>query len=107
MSTAASPRRPEETRQKLLGAAFFEFYQNGFQGGSLSRIVQSAGITKGALFHHFDGKQALGYAVMDDVIEPLLKQRWLEPVAAAPDPVAAMQNAFRTFIGEDISSGHW
>jgi hypothetical protein len=28
-------------------------------------MVESAGTTKSALFHHFDGKQALGYAVMD------------------------------------------
>jgi TetR/AcrR family transcriptional repressor of nem operon len=107
MSSAPTPRQPEATRQKLLEAAFMEFYQKGFQGGSLSRIVESAGITKGALFHHFAGKQALGYAVLDDVIDPLLKQRWLGPVASAADPVAAMQDAFRTFIGQDIASGHW
>jgi AcrR family transcriptional regulator len=107
MNTVTATRRPEETRQKLLESAFMEFYQHGFQGGSLSRIVEGAGATKGALFHHFAGTQALGYAVLDEVIGPLLMQRWLQPVAAAADPLAAMQEAFRGFIREDISSGHW
>jgi AcrR family transcriptional regulator len=107
MSPATTRRRPDLTRQKLLEAAFMEFYRNGFQGGSLSRVVEAAGATKGALFHHFDGKQALGYAVMDELIGPILRERWLEPVARAEDPITAMQQAFRTFIQQDIASGHY
>lgn len=107
MSKLATPRRPDETRQKILMAAFFEFYRHGFQAGSLSRIVEAAGITKGALFHHFTGKQELGYAVVDEVIEPLLRERWLAPLAGSADPVSDLQAAFRRFIAEDIESGHW
>src|SRR6266566_3876469 len=50
-------RAPEDTRRRILKAAFGEFYRNGFQGGSLNRIVEGAGTTKGALFHHFEGKR--------------------------------------------------
>src|SRR5438874_1220783 len=50
-------RSPENTRQRILDAAFDEFYRNGFQGGSLNRIVDDAATTKGALFHHFKGKK--------------------------------------------------
>src|SRR5579859_6426610 len=70
-------KAPEATRRKLLDAAFAEFYANGFQGGSLNHIVAAAGATKGALFHHFDSKQDLGYAVVDERIGPLLLERWL------------------------------
>ncbi|HET9165397.1 MAG TPA: TetR/AcrR family transcriptional regulator [Candidatus Angelobacter sp.] len=87
-------------------AAFLEFYKHGFQGGSLNHIVETAGTTKGALFHHFAaGKQELGYAVVDEVIGPLLQQRWLSPVADAPDPIAALKKAFRQYIKTDIDSG--
>src|ERR1700682_6456939 len=58
-------KAPEATRRKLLDAAFAEFFKHGFQGGSLNQIVDAAGATKGALFHHFTGKQDLGYAVVD------------------------------------------
>ncbi|MEP6692301.1 MAG: TetR/AcrR family transcriptional regulator [Gemmatimonadaceae bacterium] len=95
------------TRNKILGAAFAEFYRHGFQGGSLNHIVQTAGTTKGALFHHFDGKYALGYAVVDELIEPLLMQRWLDPLTATTDPIAEIKRAFRRFIREDIESGSW
>jgi TetR/AcrR family transcriptional repressor of nem operon len=106
MSTAAV-RAPEATRRKILDSAFLEFFRNGFQGGSLNHIVDNAGTTKGALFHHFDGKQRLGYAVVDEVIGPMLLRRWLAPLEGATDPVAALQQTFRRCVTEDITKAHW
>ena len=103
----ASPRAPQATRRKILDAAFAEFYANGFQGGSLNHIVDSAGTTKGALFHHFDSKHELGYAVVDDLIGPLLLSRWLDPLTDSQDPISDMQRAFRRYVESDIASGHW
>jgi TetR/AcrR family transcriptional regulator, transcriptional repressor for nem operon len=103
----APTKSPEATRQKILQAAFAEFYKNGFQGGSLNQIVEAAGITKGALFHHFAGKQDLGYAVLDEVIGPILEQRWLAPLANTADPIAEMKRLFRHFVQEDTRSGHF
>jgi TetR/AcrR family transcriptional repressor of nem operon len=107
MSNIDRLRQPDVTRQKVLDAAFAEFYRHGFQGGSLNRIVQTAGVTKGALFHHFAGKQELGYAVVDQVIAPLLMRRWLGGLSGAADPLSVMQDSFRRYAGEDIDSGHF
>jgi AcrR family transcriptional regulator len=107
MSNAPAPRQPDVTRRRILDAAFAEFFRNGFQGGSLNHVVETAGVTKGALFHHFAGKQELGYAVVDEVIEPLLMERWLGGLEGAADPVAAIQDAFRRWSREDIESGGW
>jgi TetR/AcrR family transcriptional regulator, transcriptional repressor for nem operon len=107
MGSATGTKAPEATRRRLLEAAFAEFYANGFQGGSLNHIVEQAGTTKGALFHHFDGKQALGYAVLDDVIGPLLLARWLDPVANSNDPLTDIQAAFRRYVESDIATGNW
>jgi AcrR family transcriptional regulator len=107
MKQAATTRTPEATRQKILMAAFAEFYKHGFQGGSLNHIVETAGTTKGALFHHFAGKQELGYTVLDEIIGPLLLSRWLTPVTNSDNPIADMKRTFRQFIGEDIGSGHF
>ena len=108
MSARHPATGPDSTRQKILNAAFMEFYRNGFQGGSLNRIVESAGITKGALFHHFPGgKQSLGYAVVDEMIEPLLLQRWLSPLERSKDPIADLKTSFRRFVKEDIDTGNW
>ena len=99
--------RIDDTREKILNAAFAEFYRKGFQGGSLGGIVGAASVTKGALFHYFGGKQELGYAVVDELIGPLLRRRWIDPLAGSGDPITDIQRAFRRFIGEDIESGAW
>jgi TetR/AcrR family transcriptional regulator, transcriptional repressor for nem operon len=80
-------QRAETTRQRILRTAFEEFYRYGFQAGSLNRIVEETGLTKGALFHHFAGKQELGYAVVDEVIWPHFKEVWIDPLAASEDPI--------------------
>src|SRR2546425_1040901 len=72
--------------------AFEEIYRRGFQGASLETILAAAGVTKGALYHHFQDKAALGYAVVDEVVKGLLLERWLtllEPSRA--DPLTALQ----------------
>ncbi|HWZ59235.1 MAG TPA: TetR/AcrR family transcriptional regulator [Gemmatimonadaceae bacterium] len=115
MTDTLVPKAADTTRQKILRAAFMEFYRNGFQGGGLNDIVAAAGTTKGALFHHFTGKQDLGYAVVDEIIGPLLLQRWLDPLTGrlterftdAADPVAVLQRTFRTLVKHDMDTGHW
>jgi TetR/AcrR family transcriptional regulator, transcriptional repressor for nem operon len=66
-----------------------------------------AGVTKGALFHYFVDKQALGYAIVYEVIGPLLLRRWLDPVRASTDPISDIQRAFRRFVSVDLESGSW
>ena len=85
-------RQPDVTREKLLRAAFEEIYRRGFQAASLDTILDQAGVTKGALYHHFPDKAALGYAVVDDVVTDFLLERWLGVLARQPgDPITGLQ----------------
>jgi len=88
-------RDPDVTRDKLLQAAFEEIYRRGFQAASLDTILAKAGVTKGALYHHFPNKASLGYAVVDEVVKGLLLERWgvLEPPSG--DPITALQRILR------------
>jgi TetR/AcrR family transcriptional regulator, transcriptional repressor for nem operon len=88
-------RDPDRTRERLLDAGFREIHRQGFQPASLDTIVDAAGVTKGALYHHFANKRALGYAVVDEVVAGLLLQRWLEPLEGAADPIDALIAAVR------------
>jgi TetR/AcrR family transcriptional regulator, transcriptional repressor for nem operon len=89
-------RAPDVTRRKLLGAALEEIYRRGFQAASLDTILARAGVTKGALYHHFPDKAALGYAVVDEVVKGLLLERWLSLLEGSPaDPIAALQRTLR------------
>jgi TetR/AcrR family transcriptional repressor of nem operon len=89
-------REPDVTRDKLLQAAFDEIYRRGFQAASLETILAQAGVTKGALYHHFPDKAALGYAVVDDVVKDLLLERWLGLLERQQgDPLTALQGMLR------------
>lgn len=92
----AGARAPDETRERLLGAAFEEMFRSGFQAAGLNTIVRKAGVTKGALYHHFPDKAALGLAVIDEVVRRPLLDAYLEPLAKAQgDPLTALQQVLR------------
>ena len=95
-TTKQRTRAPDVTRQKLLSASFEEIYRRGFQAASLDRILAKAGVTKGALYHHFIDKAALGYAVVDEVVKGLLLERWLGLLDQhTGDPLTALQDVLR------------
>jgi AcrR family transcriptional regulator len=93
----------ETTRQRLLQTAFEEFYRHGFQGGSLNRIVEESGLTKGALFHHFASKQELGYAVVEEVIRPRFEAGWIEPLERSEDPLEDTRRLLLHFAQERVA----
>jgi AcrR family transcriptional regulator len=57
----------EDTRRALLRTARRLFAQNGFQATRTEEIVQRAGLSRGALYHHFKDKEDLFRAVYDEV----------------------------------------
>jgi len=92
---AARLRDPERTRERLLQAAAREIYRSGFQSASLDGILASAGVTKGALYHHFKNKEALGYAVVEEIISPGVRGTWVQPFQNVKDPIDALIRAVR------------
>jgi TetR/AcrR family transcriptional regulator, transcriptional repressor for nem operon len=89
-------RDPERTREALLQAAFGEIYRSGFRGSDVETILGAAGVTKGALYHHFDGKEALGYAVVDEIVAGIMRDKWQAPLQNARDPVDALIGIVRS-----------
>jgi TetR/AcrR family transcriptional regulator, transcriptional repressor for nem operon len=95
-STRRTPRDPDATRAGLLRAAFQEVHRSGFQGTDLDTILRAAGVTKGALYHHFENKDALGYALVDEFLMDLTREKWLRPLAEAADPIEALSHIVRS-----------
>ena len=89
-NVARIERNPEATRKRILEAAFMEIYRKGFQGMRLDDVLSTTELTKGALYHHFPNKRALGYAVVDEVILPIMDGMWLEPLKKAQDPMQGL-----------------
>lgn len=96
--TAGRLRDAERTRERLLQAAAREIYRSGFQSASLDTILASARVTKGALYYHFKNKEALGYAVVEEIISPDVRGTWVEPLQSVKDPIGALIS-----IVQDIS----
>src|SRR5580658_8763685 len=83
-------RDPQRTRERLLRAASREIYRSGFQSASLDTILASARVTKGALYYHFKNKDALGYAVVEEIISPDVHGTWVRPLENVKDPIDAL-----------------
>jgi AcrR family transcriptional regulator len=71
----------------LLQAAYQEVRRTGFRGAGINTILAATNVTKGALYHHFGSKEALGYAVVDEVIAELVRDRWLRPLLGDGQPI--------------------
>jgi len=57
----------EQTRQRIIDAAAQLFVSKGFYGTSIADLAQATDLTKGALYHHFENKDAIFFAVVNDV----------------------------------------
>ena len=80
-------RDPERTRERLLQAAFREVRRSGFRSAGIDTILAATNVTKGALYYHFDSKEALGYAVVEEIIAKLVRDRWLRPMLNDGQPI--------------------
>lgn len=88
-STRRSNRqRSAETRAALLDAARRLFTESGYAPTSTPEIVAAAGVTRGALYHHFADKQALFRAVVESESEEVARQ-----IESASGPGMAIRDA--------------
>jgi AcrR family transcriptional regulator len=91
--------RSEATRDALIAAARALFAERGYAAVGTEEIVRTAGVTRGALYHHFDGKRALFEAVYER-IEVELAQRIADGAlnAGATEPLDAMRAGAEMFL---------
>lgn len=87
-------RDSELTRNKILDVAADEIHKNGFQNTSLSIILKRCEISKGALYHHFENKIELGYAVFEEVYTPAFLNQW-RPALVTNDPIEGLCDFFQ------------
>jgi AcrR family transcriptional regulator len=78
---------PEERQQAILQASLAEFAEHGYDLASTNRIVQRAGISKGALFKYFRDKEALFTYVCSACLRRYFDTMPLEPADSLFDLV--------------------
>jgi AcrR family transcriptional regulator len=91
--------RSEATRDALIEAARVLFAERGYAAVGTEEIVRAAGVTRGALYHHFDGKRDLFEAVYER-IEVELAQRVAGGAlnAGIAEPLDAMRAGAEMFL---------
>lgn len=92
--------RRAETRRALVAAARTLFAQKGYAGTSTPDIVAAAGVTRGALYHHFADKQALFAAVVEEehALLALTIHQAAEGGEDEPGPIKALIRGGEGFI---------
>jgi len=95
--TGTRQRYSATTRRGLIATAERLFTINGYAATSLETIVRSTKVTKGALYHHFGGKQELFESVFDKV-ETRAAKRIRKALKAEKDPWAKATAGLRAFL---------
>ncbi|HEY5977162.1 MAG TPA: TetR/AcrR family transcriptional regulator [Solirubrobacterales bacterium] len=91
--------RSESTRGALVAAARSLFAERGYAGVGTEEIVRTAGVTRGALYHHFKDKRELFEAVYVQIEVELTEQIAASALSGgAESPIAAMQLAVDQFL---------
>lgn len=96
-------KQAEETRAALLAAARQLFATQGYQATSIDDITAKAGVTRGALYHHFEDKSLLFRAVYEAFASEWVQRERLL-LAGAPDAWAQFRQMLHTHLGEAARS---
>lgn len=90
-------RQADATRQLLVSVARELFAERGFGSTSVEEIIQRAGVARGALYHHFTGKNALFRAVYD-AVQAEIASRVVAAALAVPEPWAGVRAGLSAFL---------
>lgn len=97
----------ERTRARITEAATRLFLRDGFRSTSLEQVAEEAGYTVGAVYSNFEGKTAMGIAVIDGLYARE-EQRLSESLAKVPEgDREALFDALSTWAEDTIGDPDW
>jgi AcrR family transcriptional regulator len=94
--------RSETTIGELLEAAEKRFTERGYVGTSIEDIVRAAGVTRGALYHHFESKAALFRAVFERQQQRLVTSQ-IEQLLDEPDVWVQIRRGCEIYLTETLA----
>lgn len=106
MSPAARTQaeRSEATTGALLAAARELFASDGYAATSIDAVAAKAGVTKGAVYHHYSGKRDL-FAAVFAAEQQLMLEKTAAAYGAEPDAWEAFEAACRAFLEGCLDPG--
>lgn len=91
---------PEGLRNKVLDVAEASFQARGYNASSFAALMANAGVSGGALHHHFPTKKALALAVIEERVAAALDETWIAPVQAAGSAREGVRAVFEAVAAE-------
>jgi AcrR family transcriptional regulator len=88
----------DATRGRLVDAGIALFTEHGFAETSTTEIVRRAGVTRGALYHHFADKEQLFEAVHTEIQKDIFARCAAASAAAPADPAARVTAGVLAFL---------
>ncbi len=84
-----------DTRGQILERMFHDIRKNGFQGLRADKVIADMAVTKGALYHYFPNKQAIGAAVIEEILRPNYLRVYRELDRWEGNPIDKLQEHLR------------
>jgi AcrR family transcriptional regulator len=97
VSRRTQMERRETTRAALLDAARELFAERGVAETGRDEIAERAGVTRGALYHHFDSKNAVAVAVIE-ALDAELVERVVTAASRGRDPFDQLRRSCHAYI---------
>ena len=95
--TPSKAEQADATRTALGAAARQLFTERGYAATSTTEIVERAGVTRGALYHHFAAKEDLFRAVFEQLEDEVTKHVAKEALTSA-DPLEQLRRGTRAYL---------
>jgi AcrR family transcriptional regulator len=95
--TPTKAEQADATRAALSAAARQLFTERGYAATSTTEIVERAGVTRGALYHHFAAKDELFRAVFEQLEDEVTKHV-AEQALTSPDPLEQLRRGTRAYL---------
>lgn len=94
------------TRQQILERVALEVFKKGFYNTRADLVIKELKVSKGALYHYFPNKEALGNALIDEIIKPALHRRWIKPLKNYQGNPCDAINAIFQHILDNLDKDH-
>jgi len=105
MVATVRPARAENGRRDLMDIAIDCFARYGYQGTSIDRIAKAAGVTKGAIYHHFKDKEELLFDAVKTRVGQF-ERRVASDLTPVDDAAQALQEVTRVCLEHATRSNH-
>jgi TetR/AcrR family transcriptional regulator, transcriptional repressor for nem operon len=106
-SVSSCMRNSEVTREKILSVSAALFNVQGFKATSLSDITEATGLTKGAIYRHFEDKEELEESTFDFMSQHVQEQliRVIRSQPDAPAKLRAICEFFVSYVQNPVITG--